>query len=247
MQAAEATGARAEFIAALTTYARTAGAPRLTPVITQLSRPVTVATDGRRGVGRRAVDAAVRRYGVPVVSAADADLVLLVVAETVKPEDRDRYTCGRPVLIVLNKADLLADPAGRAAVIAAQTGMPTVPMCALPEADGYHREPIAAAIGAATAALRYRRWCAGITGLHAAAATEPQLADLLASDGAVLATMAVAADVVQAAGLAPETGPPQRAAVRWGRYSRGPVDALHRRCGIDLARGALRQAAGNLR
>ena len=59
MQAAEATGARAEFIAALTTYARTAGAPRLTPVITQLSRPVTVATDGRRGVGRRAVDAAV--------------------------------------------------------------------------------------------------------------------------------------------------------------------------------------------
>jgi hypothetical protein len=31
-----------------------------------------------------------------------------------------------------------------------------------------------------------------------------------------------------------------RRAVRWRRYSRGPVDALHRSCGADIARGSLR-------
>jgi hypothetical protein len=32
----------------------------------------------------------------------------------------------------------------------------------------------------------------------------------------------------------------QRRAVHWRRYSRGPVSALHRNCGADIARGSPR-------
>ena len=35
-----------------------------------------------------------------------------------------------------------------------------------------------------------------------------------------------------------------RRAVHWRRYARGPVNALHRSCGADIARGSLRLLAG---
>jgi hypothetical protein len=48
--------------------------------------------------------------------------------------------------------------------------------------------------------------------------------------------MSAAADVLRADGL-PVGGAD---AVRWSRYGRGPVNALHRRCAHALTRGALR-------
>jgi hypothetical protein len=56
--------------------------------------------------------------------------------------------------------------------------------------------------------------------------------------------MAAAVDVVEAAGLSVDRGDDPsshlRRAAHWRRYSRGPVDALHRSCGADIARGSLR-------
>lgn len=98
------------------------------------------------------------------------------------------------------------------------------------------------AVHTATAALRYRRLCAAMTRLRAVAArtADRRLDAMLAGDAAVLAAMEAAAEVIRADGL--DTGPedPLRRAVHWQRYSRGPVNALHRRCGADIARGALR-------
>ena len=71
-------------------------------------------------------------------------MVVLVVAEVVKPEDQGAIAAaGRPVLVVLNKADL----AGRHCVEFAElTGAPTTPMVAL--------LAVAALDGALWAALR---------------------------------------------------------------------------------------------
>jgi hypothetical protein len=56
--------------------------------------------------------------------------------------------------------------------------------------------------------------------------------------------MAAAVDVLEAAGLIvdPANDPVahRRRAVRWRRYSRGPVSAVHRACGTDIVRGSLR-------
>jgi hypothetical protein len=56
--------------------------------------------------------------------------------------------------------------------------------------------------------------------------------------------MTAAVDVVEAAGALVDRGDDLaahlRRAVHWRRYSRGPVDALHRSCGADIARGSLR-------
>jgi hypothetical protein len=56
--------------------------------------------------------------------------------------------------------------------------------------------------------------------------------------------MAAAVDVVEAAGLRVDLGDGEathlRRAVTWQRYSRGPVSAVHRSCGADIARGSLR-------
>jgi hypothetical protein len=63
-----------------------------------------------------------------------------------------------------------------------------------------------------------------------------------------------AATTVDPAGAAATTVDPVggcathlRRAVRWRHYAQGPVSALHRRCGTDISRGALRlwlQAGG---
>jgi hypothetical protein len=70
------------------------------------------------------------------------------------------------------------------------------------------------------------------------------IGSFLATDEAVLARMAAAVDVVEAAGVEVDRGDDAathlRRAVHWRRYSRGPVDALHRSCGADIARGSLR-------
>ncbi|AHC27800.1 MULTISPECIES: hypothetical protein [Mycobacteriaceae] len=230
-------------IAELTALAEDGSRPRLGPIIAALGQPVRVRVTGRPGVGCRSVSAVLRDQGLDCVpEGAVADVVALVIAETVKPEDRRAHLgTDRPRLIVLNKADALADPAARAAAITAQTGVRTVPMCAL---AGGKPTPILDAMAELSAPLRYRRLRTALTRLHALAATDPALAELLAADTTVLTTAAAADEVVRAAGLRPSPMAPLRSAVRWLQYSRGPVSPLHRDCGADLARGQLRLVAG---
>ena len=72
----------------------------------------------------------------------------------------------------------------------------------------------------------------------------PALARFLSGDDAVIAVMAAAVDVVQAAGLTVDDDDKPsahlRRALHWHRYSRGPVNHLHRSCGADICRGSLR-------
>ena len=78
----------------------------------------------------------------------------------------------------------------------------------------------------------------------AAQSGDKRLAAFLTTDETVLAVMAAAVDVVEAVGVAVDRGDDAaahlRRAVHWRRYSRGPVDALHRSCGADITRGSLR-------
>jgi hypothetical protein len=98
----------------------------------------------------------------------------------------------------------------------------------------------------AAAAVRYGRLIGALAGL-AERAVGPQgarVADFLASDAVVLARMAAAMDAMEARDLPP--GPADGGAdhlsraIHWQRYARGPVAALHRGCGTDITRGALR-------
>jgi hypothetical protein len=99
-------------------------------------------------------------------------------------------------------------------------------------------------LAAVAAPVRYRRVRAALADLQALTPGSDALADFLAGDDAVLAVMAAAVDVVQAAGLPVDAGDDPathlRRAVRWRTYSRGPVGPLHRACGADICRGSLR-------
>jgi len=83
------------------------------------------------------VSAALSNAGLAVAAGeAEADVAVLVIAETLKPEDR---VAGLPTMIVLNKADLtgfgadgpLARAQRHAAAIHASTNTPTVPVVGL--------------------------------------------------------------------------------------------------------------------
>ena len=77
-----------------------------------------------------------------------------------------------------------------------------------------------------------------------AATGTPGLAEFLACDDTVLAVMAAAVDVVEAAGMPVETATNRGAhlhrALHWQRYSRGPVSSLHRALRRRHRRGSLR-------
>lgn len=95
------------------------------------------------------------------------------------------------------------------------------------------------------AEARYQQMQSALESLRVLAARGvPGVAEFLACDGAVLAAMAAAVDVVEAAGLTVDDtdDPPAhlQRALHWDRYSRGPVNRLHRRCGADISRGSLR-------
>jgi hypothetical protein len=99
-------------------------------------------------------------------------------------------------------------------------------------------------IAAAGAEVHYRRILGAVAGLEALAVTERWAADFLTRDDTVIARMTAAADVVEQAGLPVERCRHRSAyldrAVRWRRYSRGPVSAVQRAAGADIARGSLR-------
>jgi len=105
---------------------------------------------------------------------------------------------------------------------------------------------VVAQLEATGAPVRYRRVRSAIAELQTLATQsgDDRLTEFLATDETVIAVMAAAVDVVEAAGLTVDRGEDAaahlRRAVHWRRYSRGPVDALHRSCGADICRGSLR-------
>ncbi len=104
---------------------------------------------------------------------------------------------------------------------------------------------VLAGLAEAGAQVRYRRMQSALGRLSAIAAEGmPALHEFLRGDDAVVAVMASAVDVVVAEGLTVDAGDKPSAhlsrALHWHRYSRGPVNSLHRRCGADICRGSLR-------
>jgi hypothetical protein len=118
------------FVDELARFAAGTADARVSAIAERAAAPLRVAVRGRRGVGRstvaRALTHAATASGIAVLpSAGDADVVVQVVAEVVKPEDADAIaTAGCPVLTVLNKADLigsLSDCTGTGPLAAART------------------------------------------------------------------------------------------------------------------------------
>ena len=118
---------------------------RCAAIADRLTAPLRVAVSGRRGVGRSTLAQALARAAVTVTTPAEADIDVYVLAEVVKPEDRDAIgAAARPLVAVLNKADLIATnqpgahphgPTGaartRCARLAAHTGLPIRPVVGL--------------------------------------------------------------------------------------------------------------------
>ncbi len=135
------------FVDELARFAAGHADPRVTAIAERTAAPLRVLVRGRRGVGcgtvTRALDRAGAAAGIAVTTAdgRDVDLVVHVTTEVVKPEDVDAIAAaGRPVLAVLNKADLAALSRGdgpiaaartRCAALAALVGAPMVPMTGL--------------------------------------------------------------------------------------------------------------------
>ena len=110
------------FVDELARFAAGDSDPRVAAIAERAAAPLRVAVRGRRGVGRstvaRALEAAGTTPGISVTSARaadrDVDLIVYVTAEVIKPEDAEAIAgAQRPVLAVLNKADLAGSLSGR--------------------------------------------------------------------------------------------------------------------------------------
>ena len=148
---------RAAFGGLLGEFAPRVRDARVKAIAERFSAPLGAAVLGRHGVGRGAVAAALAGSGVPVAAdAAGADVHVVVVAETLKPEERAQLqaACQNsvaspgvpgfvprasvPTMVVLNKADLsgvtpggpLAGAERQAADFGTSVGLPVVPMIA---------------------------------------------------------------------------------------------------------------------
>jgi hypothetical protein len=114
-----------------------------------------VAVSGRRGVGRSTVAHALAQAGnlrgtITLTTSSAADVDLYVLADAVKPEDRVAIgAVTRPLLVVLNKADLIATtesgrhPNGptaaaraRCVQLSAAAGVPVEPVVGILAVDG---------------------------------------------------------------------------------------------------------------
>ncbi|WP_233148011.1 hypothetical protein [Mycobacterium sp. IS-836] len=141
------------FVDELTRFAAEHADARVTAIAERAAAPLRVAVRGRRGVGRGTVARALNRAGCAAGIAVappecagdrDVDVVVYVTAEVIKPEDADAIGAAqRPVLAVLNKADLAGALSGRGgdnpiaaarercAKLAALAGVPVEPMIGL--------------------------------------------------------------------------------------------------------------------
>jgi hypothetical protein len=114
----------------LASFAVEVGEPRLTAIAQRVVAPLRVGVQGRRGVGSSTVAHALTAAGLTVTAPpAIPEVVVHVIAEVVKPEDQAAVAAaGRPVLVVLNKADLAGR---RCAELAKRAGALMAPMVAL--------------------------------------------------------------------------------------------------------------------
>ncbi|MGV0810857.1 hypothetical protein ABQF34_02740 [Mycolicibacterium boenickei] len=106
----------------------------------RVSAPLSVEVRGRRGVGVSTVASALAAAGLVIAEAGD--VVVLVIAEVLKPEDKallvELARAGRPALVVFNKADLAGSGPGgplatahrRAGQLRDLAAVPVVPMVA---------------------------------------------------------------------------------------------------------------------
>ena len=107
-------------------------------------------------------------------------------------------------------------------------------------------DAVRVAISRSAAEVRYRRCVSAVRRLRAVAAErgDERLAELLDGDDVTLAVMTAAVEVVEASGATvdrgDDVGAHTRRALRFHHLSRGPLDALHRRCAEDIVRGSLR-------
>jgi hypothetical protein len=168
------------FVDELTRFAAEAGDERLTAIAERVAAPLRVAVRGRRGAGcsmvARALNRAATASGISAVVASQADaadpdadvvdVVVHVTVEVVKPEDRQAVqalaAARRPVLAVLNKADLagfsgdgpIALTRARCAQFSALLGVPVEPMIGLLAVAALD-DPLDAATWAALRALAH--------------------------------------------------------------------------------------------
>jgi hypothetical protein len=134
------------FLDELAQFAAEAADARVTTIAGRVAAPLRVAVRGRRGVGCSTVAHALDRAGTAAgirVADSDADLVVYVTTEVVKPEDSQAVeaiaAARRPVLAVLNKADLagfagdgpIAAAQARCAALSALVKVPMEPMIGL--------------------------------------------------------------------------------------------------------------------
>jgi hypothetical protein len=106
------------FAEELAHFAADSADQRVTAIAERVAAPLRVSVRGRPGVGCRTVARALDRAGVAsgisATTALEADVVVYVTAEVVKPEDADAIAAaGCPALAVLNKADLAGSLSGR--------------------------------------------------------------------------------------------------------------------------------------
>lgn len=107
-------------------------------------------------------------------------------------------------------------------------------------------DAVRGAIGRAATVVGYLRCCTAVRILRALAAErdDERLAAWIDGDEVVFAVMTAAVGVVEATGAAVDRGDDigahTRRALRWQGLAQGPLDALHRRCAADIARGSLR-------
>jgi len=278
----------------LARFARDVDNPRVGAIARAAARPVTVAVRGRPGVGLRTVARALASAGVAV--SRDGDVVVHVVAEVVKPEDRAAIDAS--TVVVQNKSDLSAS-LPRVVPMVAHLALAHVDESMLSALHALASEPqefgsvddvargpyrllletldvsgithalralrdgedvrralrhasgvdgVVAALVPRLAEAGYRRVRSAAAALEAVAAADqelrPRITDFLRQDDTVLAVMAAAVDVVEAAGMTVDPGDDRvahlRRAAHWDRYRRECVDTVHQSCGGDIVRGSLR-------
>lgn len=118
------------FVDELARFATSSADQRVVAIAQRAAEPLRVAVRRRPGVGCRTVARALQGAGsssgmtvTPQARAADSDvdLVVYVTVEVVKPEDREAIAATRrPVVAVLNKADLAGPLSGAGPIVMAQ-------------------------------------------------------------------------------------------------------------------------------
>ena len=192
----------------------------------------------------------VSMVGLLAVAALDDDLVTALHTLVVEPADltstdgflSDGHSLPRSVRTrLLDTLDLFGIAHG---VLALQQGTKAAALPAVMRRLS-RLDRVLAQLAVVGAEVRYRRMRTALVQLRTMAVRgTPALTEFLSSDDAVIAVMAAAVDVVQAAGIPVDTDDNPSAHIRralhWHRYSGGPVNRLHRHCGTDICRGSLR-------